>query len=161
DGGMALVTVVVMLYYSWKLALMSLLAVAIYILIRYLSFRVLRTHTEQQLVAGAKQQSHLLESLRGMQSIKVAGEESQRRSMYANLMNETVNHDVHVAKLNLGFTSANKIVFGLERVAVVWVGALLALNGTFSVGMLIAYLAYKDQFSERVGALIDKCIEFR
>jgi ATP-binding cassette, subfamily B, bacterial CvaB/MchF/RaxB len=31
----------------------------------------------------------------------------------------------------------------------------------FSVGMLIAYLAYKDQFAGRMGALIDKWVEFR
>ena len=40
-------------------------------------------------------------------------------------------------------------------------GALLALDSVFSVGMLIAYLSYKDQFATRAGALIDKGIEFR
>jgi len=44
---------------------------------------------------------------------------------------------------------------------VIWIGALLALNNVFSVGMLIAYLAYRDQFSQRVGGLIDKWVEFR
>lgn len=31
----------------------------------------------------------------------------------------------------------------------------------FSVGMLIAYLSYKDQFAQRMGGLIDKAVEFR
>ena len=35
------------------------------------------------------------------------------------------------------------------------------MESVFSVGMLIAYLAYKDQFSQRVGALIDKWVELR
>ncbi len=161
DGLMAVVTFAMMMIYSWKLALITLLAVGLYLGLRALSFRPVRDGTEQQLVAGAKQQSHLLESIRGMQSVKVAGVEQQRESGYANLMNDTVNRDVWLAKLGLGFNTANGLVFGIERIAVIWVAALLVLQNVFSVGMLIAYLAYKDQFSGRIGALIDKWIEFR
>jgi len=161
DGVMALLTLALMLLYSWKLALLTLLAVVLYTVIRALAYRAMRERTERQLVAAARQESHLLESLRGMQSLKVAGEEPQRRSAYENLMVETVNQEVRLARMGLGFGSASQLVFGLERIAVVWVGALLALRGVFSVGMLIAYLAYKDQFANRMGALVDRWIEFR
>jgi ATP-binding cassette subfamily B protein RaxB len=161
DGLMAIVTLGMMLLYSWKLALVTLLAVAVYLGLRAASFRAMREGTEQQLVAMARQQSHLFESIRGVQSVKVAGREGLRRAGYLNLMNETVNRDLWLAKLGLGFTSANQLVFGIERVAVIWLGAALALQNVFSVGMLMAYLAYKDQFAQRVGGLIDKWVEFR
>jgi ATP-binding cassette subfamily B protein RaxB len=161
DGLMALVTFGLMLFYSWKLALVTLLAVALYACIRTVAYRPLRDGTEQQLVAAAKQQTHLLESLRGMQSVKVAGAEGLRRSTYDNLMVNTVNQDVRIARMGLGFNGASQLVFGVERIAVIWIGALLALQNVFSVGMLIAYLAYKDQFAQRMVALIDKFIEFR
>lgn len=161
DGLMAVVTFGLMLVYSWQLALVTLLAVALYAGIRAVAFRPVRDGTERQLIAGAKQQTHLLESLRGMQSLKVAGEESHRRSVYDNLMVDTVNNEVRLARMGLGFNSASQLVFGIERIAVIWIGALLAMKSVFSVGMLIAYLAYKDQFAQRMGALIDKWIEFR
>lgn len=161
DGLMAVVTLGMMLLYSWKLALITLLAVALYLGLRALAFRPVREGTEQQLVAGAKQQSHLLESIRGMQSVKVAGRETSRRSTYLNLMNDTVNRDVWLAKLGLGFNTASQLIFGAERIAVIWIGAVLAMQNVFSVGMLIAYLAYKDQFAGRISGLIDKWIEFR
>ena len=161
DGLMAMVTLGLMLVYSWKLTLVTLLAVALYLGIRALAYRPVRDRTEQQLVAAARQQTHLLESLRGMQSLKVAGEEPQRRATYDNLMVDTVNQEVRLARMGLAFNSASQLVFGIERIVVVWVGALLALQNVFSVGMLIAYLAYKDQFAQRMGALIDKWIEFR
>lgn len=161
DGLMALVTLGLMLFYSWKLALVTLLAVALYLGIRAIAYRPVRDRTERQLVASAKQQSHLLESLRGMQSLKVAGEESQRRATYDNLMVDTVNNDIRLARMGLGFNGASQLVFGIERIAVIWIGALLALQNVFSVGMLIAYLAYKDQFAQRTAALIDKWTEFR
>ncbi len=161
DGLMAVVTLGMMLLYSWKLALITLLAVALYLGLRALAFRPVREGTEQQLVAGAKQQSHLLESIRGVQSVKVAGRETSRRSTYLNLMNDTVNRDVWLAKLGLGFNTASQFIFGAERIAVIWIGAVLAMQNVFSVGMLIAYLAYKDQFAGRISGLIDKWIEFR
>jgi ATP-binding cassette subfamily B protein RaxB len=150
-----------MLVYSWKLALVTLLAVALYLCIRAIAYRPVRDRTEQQLVAAAKQQSHFLESLRGMQSLKIAGEEPLRRSTYDNLLNETVNQDVKLARMSLGFNTASQLVFGIERIAVIWIGARLALDNVFSVGMLVAYLAYKDQFAMRVSGLIDKWVEFR
>ena len=161
DGLMAVVTFGLMLFYSWKLALVTLLAVALYAGIRTLSFRPVRDRTERHLIAGAKQQTHLLESLRGMQSLKIAGEEPHRRSVYDNLMVDTVNNEVQLAKMELGFNSASQLVFGVERIVVIWIGALLAMKSVFSVGMLIAYLAYKDQFAQRMSALIDKWVEFR
>ena len=161
DGLMAAVTLALMLVYSWKLALVTLLAVALYAGLRLAAFAPLRDGTEQQLLAAARQQTHLLETLRGMQSVKVANQEPLRRADYENLMVATVNQDVRLARMNLGFGSASQLVFGVERIAVIWLGALLALDSVFSVGMLIAYLSYKDQFATRAGALIDKGIEFR
>lgn len=161
DGLMAMVTLGLMLVYSWKLALVTLLAVSAYLGIRWLAYRPVRDRSERQLVAAARQQTHLLESLRGMQSLKVAGEESQRRATYDNLMHDTVDQDVRLAHMGLGFSSASQLVFGIERIAVIWIGALLALDNVFSVGMLVAYLAYKDQFAQRMSALIDKWVEFR
>jgi ATP-binding cassette subfamily B protein RaxB len=161
DGLMAVVTLGMMLLYSWKLALVTLLAVALYLGLRAIAYRPVRDRTEQQLVAAAKQQTHLLETLRGMQSLKLAGSEPTRQATYANLMTETVNQEVRLARMGLGFNTASQLVFGIERIAVIWIGATLALSNVFSAGMLIAYLAYKDQFAQRVSGLIDKWIEFR
>jgi len=161
DGLLALATLAMMLLYSWKLALVTLAAVALYLGIRALAYRPLREGTEQQIVASARQQSHLFESIRGMQSLKVARGEPFRQSAFLNLMGETINREVHLSRMGIGFSAASQLVFGIERVVVIWIGALLALQNVFSVGMLIAYLAYKDQFAQRVSTLIDRCVEFR
>jgi ATP-binding cassette subfamily B protein RaxB len=56
---------------------------------------------------------------------------------------------------------ANRGLFGFERVWVIWVGALLVLDQALTVGMLLAFVAYKEQFSQRVAALIDKWAELK
>ena len=91
----------------------------------------------------------------------MAGEESHRRAGYENLMQDSVNQEVGLAHFGQAFLSVNQLIFGLERVLVIWIGANLALQSVFSVGMLVAYLAYKDQFTIRVSALVDRWIDFR
>lgn len=161
DGVMALATLALMLVYSWKLALVTLFAVALYLGLRLATYRSFRDRSEAHLEAAARQQTHLIESLRGMQSLKLSGTEAQRRATYGGLMVEASNIDIGLAHLGIGFGGAQSLIFGVERIAVIWIGALLAMQNVFSVGMLIAYLAYKDQFASRVAALIDKLIEFR
>jgi ATP-binding cassette subfamily B protein RaxB len=161
DGLMAVLTLALMLAYSARLAALTLAVVSIYLAVRLLWYRSVRDSTEQQLAAAARQQSHLLETLRGIQSLKVAGQEALRRTGYENLLVKTLNQDLRLGRLGLGFGTASQCLFGLERVAVIWLGAQLALTNAFSVGMLIAYLAYKDQFAMRVSSLIDKGMDLR
>ena len=79
-----------------------------------------------------------------------------------NLVVDAMNADIATRKLDICCSACcNKLVFGLERVAVIWVGALLVLDRSFSVGMLFAFLAYKEQFALRVSGLIDKVVELK
>ena len=48
-------------------------AVALYALLRWAFFDPLREATEEHIVHAAKQQSHFLETVRGVQSIKLFG----------------------------------------------------------------------------------------
>lgn len=161
DGLMAGLTLALMLVYSRTLALVTIVATASYLAIRLVGSQQMRQRVERQLAAGARQQTHLLESLRGMQSLKIAGLEPLRAAAFRNLSVEVANQDARLARLSLLFGNAGQLVFGAERIAVIWIGASLALDNVFSVGMLIAYLSYKEQFTARVGSLIDKAVEFR
>ena len=161
DGLMAVATLAMMLVYSGTLTAIAVAAVAAYAASRAAFYAPLRRATEEHIVHAARQQSHFLETVRGVQSIKLFGRQEERRSRWLNLVVDAVNRDLAVQKLSLGFRCANGLVFGAERIAVVWVGATLVLDAAFSVGMLFAFMAYKEQFSARVAGLIDRLIELR
>ena len=161
DGIMAAATLAMMVIYSVTLAMVAIAAVACYGALRWAFYLPLRRATEEQIVHSAKQQSHFLETVRGVQSIKLFGRQEVRRSRWLNLVVDTTNQDLATQKLGLGFRSANGLVFGVERIAIVWLGALLVLDSAFSVGMLFAFMSYKEQFSARVAGLIDKMIDLR
>lgn len=161
DGLMAATTLCVMVAYSAKLTMISVTAVAAYVGVRKVAFARLRDQSEDKLVVSAKQQTYLLESLRGIQSLKVAGGEGRRSGTYANLTLDATNSDVRLQHLALGFASANQVIFGVERIVVVAIGAQLALENVFTVGMLMAYLAYKELYAQRAAGLVDKWMEFK
>ena len=60
-----------------------------------------------------------------------------------------------VGRIDLIFTILSTLLFGLDRIIIIFFGARAVMEGTLSVGMLVAFLAYKDQFSQRVGKLLD------
>ncbi len=161
DGVMAIATLAMMVAYSVTLTAVALAAVVTYGLLRFAFYDPLKRATEEHIIHTAKQQSHFLETVRGVQSIKLFGRQEERRSRWLNLVVDAVNQDLVTQKLSLGVRSANGLVFGLERVAIVWLGATLVLDSAFSVGMMFAFVAYKEQFSARVSGLIDKLIDLR
>jgi ATP-binding cassette subfamily B protein RaxB len=161
DGLLVVVTLAMMLVYSGTLAAIALASVVAYALLRRVFFRPLREATEEAIVFDAKRSTHFLESLRGVQSIKLFNRQADRQARFMNLVVDAMNADLVTRKLDLLFGVLQKLLFGVERVAVIWVGALLVLDHRFSVGMLFAFLAYREQFAQRVGALIDKTIELK
>lgn len=161
DGLMAMVTALMMFIYSWRLALIVCAATALYGVLRVIRYAPLREATEDQIVCAARQETNFLETLRGMQSVKLFNRQEQRTANYQNLAVDTFNASIRIQKLRMLFNAFNGILFGIENITVIWLGAALLLEGGFSVGMLFAFIAYKSQFSSRMSNLIDNAIEFR
>jgi ATP-binding cassette subfamily B protein RaxB len=161
DGLLVVATLAMMAFYSLTLTAIALAAVAAYALLRWVFFRPLRQATEETLVHEAQQASHFLESLRAVQSIKLFNRQADRQARFMNRVVDAMNAGIATRKLELMFSVMHRLLFGLERVAVVWVGALLVMDQRFSVGMLFAFVAFKEQFAQRVSALIDKGVELR
>lgn len=161
DGLLVVMTLGMMALYSITLTVVALAAVTGYGLLRWMFYRPLATATEESLVFEARQSSHFLESLRGVQAIKLFNAQGDRQSRFASLVVETMNAQLDVRKLNLMFGVMHRLLFGLERVAVIWLGALLVIDQRLSLGMLFAFVAYKETFAGRVSALVDKAVDLK
>ena len=162
DGLMVVATLAMMALYSPLLSAIALGAVALYGLLRWAFFAPLREATAEAIVHDAKTASHFLESLRGVQAIKLFARQHDRRSRYLNLVVDAMNADIATRRLGIAFATGQRLLVGIERVAVIWVGALLVLDSHgFTVGMLFAFIAYQEQFAQRVTALIDKAVELK
>jgi len=161
DGVLVIGTFIMMLLYSPMLAAVACVAVVLYILLRWTIFRAIREATAEQIIHAAKQQTHFMESIRGVQSVRLFSRAEERRSGWMNALVDQFNAELRIAKLSVSYQTANNLLFGAERVIVIWLAALAVLDKQFSVGMLFAFISYKDQFSQRMASLVDKLFELR
>lgn len=161
DGLMTVFTVILMFIYSPKLATIAIITMCLYALIRWIWYAPLRRATEEQIIHSAKQSSHFMETIRGAKTIKLFQRQEIRRSSWLGLLVNQTNADLTTQKLSIMFRLANGILFGAENILIIWLGALLILDGQFSVGALMAFVAYKNQFDGRIAGLIDKYIQLK
>lgn len=161
DGVMAAATLVMLFIYSAPLTSVVLALFATYALIRGTAYLPFRQANEDQIVFAARAQSNLLESIRGIQAIKLGNQQETRVAIYANAVVETVNKNIAIQRLSIGFSSLQGVISGAGRVALVWLAAQQVLDGEFSAGMLIAFVSFADQFMSRASGLINAAIDFR
>ncbi len=162
DGLMAIGALVMMLIYSASLALIGLVGVLIYAALRWVLYGALRKTSRDAIIFQARQQTLFMETIRGMQSIRIFNRGEERVSRYLNLTVDQKNWDLRRQRLQLLFTTTSNLLFGSAAILVIGFGALAVLDTkSFSIGMLLAFVAYNDQFSRRVSGLIDKLFEFK
>lgn len=161
DGSMVLMTIAVMAMYNVKLAVVVILSLVLYVAVRVASL-VQALHASQDiLVAEASKDSFLLESMRGILPIKIYCQEDQRGAAWQNKLIEAVNARVRLSRLDIFNGGFNSLIFSVQNVLVIWLGARLIFEGHFSVGMLVAFLAYSTQFTQRASALVDTLMQYR
>src|SRR6185436_95411 len=156
DGLLAGVTLAIMFLFAPVLAGMVVVGAVLYGLLRWAWYAPLRGATQETIVWAARRDSHFLETLRGIKTIKLFNGQEGRRAHWLNLLVETVNRQVTTQTLGVRFRIANSLVIGTLTILVVWLGAQQVIANTLSIGMLLAFLAYEDQFLGRVTNLIDR-----
>ncbi|MBS0453567.1 MAG: peptidase domain-containing ABC transporter [Proteobacteria bacterium] len=161
DGLMAITTMIMMFIYSPLLALVALGSVLLYGVLRLARYDALRFASEGQIVRLARQQSHFMETIRGMQAIKLFNRQNYRKTRYLTMAVDSTNAGIQVQRLNITFQTFNALLMTTEGVLILWLGSRLVLDRIFTIGMLLAIISYKDQFTSRISSLIDKSVEVR
>lgn len=161
DGVMASLTLIVLFLYSATLTWVVIGIVLCYALLRWFLYRPLHLLTEESIAARAKENSHFMESVRAIQTIKIFHRESDRQHYWQNYLAEAMNKDIRIARWNLGYQTAKGILFGIENILVIYLAADAVMGNIFSIGMLYAFISYKDRFVRAMDNLITQGIEFK
>lgn len=161
DGLTVVLVLALLLVYSPTLTVWVIVGFAVYALLRAWSYRRLWRLKEGHLAALARQQSLLIESVHGVQAIKLANQHAERRARLANAANDASRQDAAVRRATTTFSALSRLVFGAQRVLLIWLGARMALDGGMTAGTLVLCVAYADMFAARAGGLIDKFIDLR
>ena len=162
DGAMAVLMLIVMFIYSPLLGGIVLATVLGLILATWIIYPHLRRTQEESIYAKALENSHVVESIRAITTVKMFGREAEREAAWRNLYTDFINANVGYGKWVVARKFFETLLTGLQVVLVVWaaVSLMLGEGSGFTLGMLVAFLAYRQYFNDAVVQLLEKGIEF-
>jgi ATP-binding cassette subfamily B protein RaxB len=72
-----------------------------------------------------------------------------------------VNATVKQERISILYQGINGVISAVEQALVLYLAAQMILDQKFSIGMLVAFLAYKSQFLQRAAELLERAINLR
>lgn len=161
DGLMSVLLVLVMLRYSLMLVAISSISLLSALLVRRALLGPLNDCFRSYEVLHANQQGYLLETVKSVQSIKLFCAEGLRLAHWANMVVRSQNRLTRAERIQAGFRLSNTVIFGGERLLVIWYATTLVLQHSISVGMLFSYVAYRELLAARIMSILDKYLEIK
>jgi ATP-binding cassette subfamily B protein RaxB len=161
DGVLAILTLALMLAYSPLLTLIPLASLTLYAAFRWLTLPAERRAENERIAAAGREQSAMIETLRGIVTLRLAGRETIRHAVWQNRLSEALGAKFAYERIHVWQATVSTLLWTLEIVAVTWLAVTMAIEGGFTVGMIFAFLAYRMQFAFATKSLIDKSTEFR
>ena len=161
DGVMALATLTMICLYSLQLASVVFAALIAYACLRLGLYRMFRQRNEAAIETKALENSMFVETVRAVQSLKLFNRETEREGQWLNRYADTVSANIRLGRARIAFTTLNESIFGLENIVTIYLAAKLALSNELTVGMIFAFMSYKQQFTEKAVLLVEKALDFR
>lgn len=163
DGCLAIITLLMMLLYSVKLSLITLAALFSYIISRTFIVPKLKRAQEISISSRAQEQSFLIETLQGVASIRLAAKDNYRHSLWQTYLAQAVNSDIRIARLVTLQNTANYAIFNLENIIIIGFGIsqIFYEKGGLTIGMLMAFVAYKGHFITKATSLLEQLLAIR
>ncbi|MCC5015791.1 peptidase domain-containing ABC transporter [Legionella sp. 31fI33] len=161
DGLVIIINLLVMIIYCQLLASIVIFTLLVYLAIRCITYNRVKRQTETSIYQHAKSSSIFLETLQSIVSIKSFLKESVRFNIWRNSYIHSLNADFKIARINSVYSIVSQLLFSMEHILVVSVGAQLILVNRFSIGMLMAFLSYRLLLVNKTSSLIQNIFDYK
>jgi ATP-binding cassette subfamily B protein len=139
DTAFSVIYIAVMLLYSWLLTLIALCVLPIQIGLTVLGAPLFRRQYRDAAQENARTQSHLVEVLTGIQTVKAQNVEMISRWKWQDLYGKYISRSFEKTITGTALTETSQVLQKLSQLLVLWVGASLVLAGEMTLGQLIAF----------------------
>ena len=161
DGLMVFLALLLMFIYDGLLTAIALIAVIFYGLLRLATYRQLYARNEEWIHDRALENTVFMENVSAIQGIKIYTRESARLGYWQNCFAAAMSSGIQVHKLGFNVQFFQGLLLGLENIVLLLAGSYSVMNGAISVGMLMAFISFKDHFYRSIFSMLDKLFEFR
>ncbi|NJM56272.1 MAG: peptidase domain-containing ABC transporter [Synechococcales cyanobacterium RU_4_20] len=139
DSVFSVIYIVVMFVYSWKLTLVALGSIPLFIGVTLIFSPIVRRLLRKKAENYARTQSYLVEALSGIQTVKAQNIELKARWQWQDRYARYVSAGFKTVLTNTIASSTSDFLNKLSALLVLWVGAVLVLNQDITLGQLIAF----------------------
>ncbi|EAV4984565.1 peptidase domain-containing ABC transporter [Salmonella enterica] len=161
DGIMVCGLLIMILLYGKSLTWVVLGFTLVYIAIRLFTYTYYRQLSEEQLIMEARVSSYFMETLYGIAAVKMQGMTDRRHTHWFNLQTDAINTGIRVTKMDLFFGGLNIFISACEQTIILWLGISLVMDNEMTIGMFVAFGAYRMQFSDRISTLVGFLLQLR
>ncbi|EBA1510331.1 peptidase domain-containing ABC transporter, partial [Salmonella enterica] len=161
DGIMVTGVLCMMILYGGTLTWIVLGFTAIYVLIRLVTYGYYRQLSEDKIVRSARSSSYFMETLYGIATVKIQGLAELRGAHWLNLKIDAINSGIKLARMDLFFGGISTLVAACDQVIILWLGTCLVIDNQMTIGMFVAFGAFRGQFSDRVTSLTNFILQLR
>jgi HlyB family type I secretion system ABC transporter len=128
-----------MLWYSWKLTLMVLVLVPLFILMAAIATPFLKRISREIFNAYNQETKYLIQSLTGIRTIKAMAVEQLVRAHWEELFGESIRKNFSGQLIGNTLQIVSSLIQTLTTVGLLWFGAWLVIHDQLTIGQLIAF----------------------
>lgn len=161
DGVLSVVTLALMFILSWQLAAVSLTAFILHAGIRFASIPLSVRLASEALISSISEQGKRIETLRALHTIKVLGGETEREGVWSNAYADAVRTSQASGTINTIFRSVQSLIEAFSYVLIVYLGARSVALGGMTVGVLFAFIMYRQSFQRGATGLFETFLSWR
>ena len=139
DAVFSVIYIIVMALYSWVLTIVALFVLPIQVGITLLGAPLFRRQFRKAAEENAKTQSHLVEVLTGIQTVKAQNVEMVSRWKWQEYYSRFISRSYEKTITGTAVSQTSQVLQKLSQLLVLWVGAEMVLKGELTLGQLIAF----------------------
>ncbi|MDR3136219.1 MAG: type I secretion system permease/ATPase [Coriobacteriales bacterium] len=155
------VYIIVLFFYSTNLTLIVLASIPIFALLSAVVTPLFKKRLDEKFQAGAQTQSFLVESISGIETVKSFAVEPQFINRWGDLQADYVQASYRTAMVSATAASTGQFIQRIFELLVLFFGALAVMDGTFSVGQLVAFRMLSSRVSGPILRLVQLWQEYQ
>jgi ABC-type bacteriocin/lantibiotic exporter with double-glycine peptidase domain len=156
----AVISLIVMVTYSWQLTIASVLSFVVATGINMLFWPTLRQKTRKMIIADTENQGFLVETFRGVQVLKTTPATPQAWQEYQGNFGSLARLGWDMMKLGLYSSTITGFFSTFTGIAILWLGSYLVISQQLSIGQLLAFQGMSGTFIGFLASIIGLADEF-
>ncbi len=140
----------VMAWYSVPLTLLVVASIPVYALVSLIATPFFRARLNEKFKRGADNQSFLVEAITGIETVKAMAIEPQMQNRWEEQLAGYVTASFRSANLGNIMSQGIQLISKLVNAGILFFGAEAVMNGTMSVGELVAFTMFASRVSQPI-----------